>query len=98
MDSTWEVDLAKWMDARNINWERSKKRHQFLWTDDSGNKRRYYPDFYLPHYNVYLDPKNKYLKNVDEQKITRVIRENNIKLVWGLLEDVKKELDVLCEV
>jgi hypothetical protein len=95
MDSTWEVDLAKWMDSNSIMWERDRKKHQFMWTDSDGNKRRYYPDFYLPLYGVYLDPKNKYLKKVDGYKINQVIRENKITLFWGLLNDVKKELDIL---
>lgn len=95
MDSKWEVELAKWMDGRHIKWERSKKNHQFIWTDINGNKRRYYPDFYLPDYVVYLDPKNQYLKSVDEYKLTRVIQENKIRLIWGLLDDVKKEVDIL---
>jgi hypothetical protein len=98
MDSMWEVELAKWMDNKNIKWERNRKLHQFKWTDDDGNKRRYYPDFYLPLFDVYLDPKNKYLMKVDEDKITRVIQENGIILHWGLLPDIKKELDILCQV
>lgn len=95
MDSKWEIELAKWMDANSIVWERDKKKHKFIWTDKDGNKRRYYPDFYLPSYNVYLDPKNKYLIEVDDYKINQVIRENKICLVWGLLENVKKEVDIL---
>lgn len=98
MDSKWEVELASWMDNRDIKWERSRKLHQFMWTDKDGNKRRYYPDFYLPYYNVYLDPKNKYLIEVDKYKINSVIKENRIRLFWGLLENVKKELDILMQV
>lgn len=98
MDSTWEVNLAKWMDDEKIKWDRSRHRHIFWWTDDDGNKRRYYPDFYLPEYNVYLDPKNKYKMENDRVKMERVIKENEIKLFWGLLENVKKELDTLRQV
>lgn len=98
MDSKWEVELASWMDTKNILWERDRKKHQFQWTDKDGNKRRYYPDFYLPVYDVYLDPKNKYLIKVDNYKITHVIKENKIKLFWGLLDDVKKEIDILLNV
>jgi hypothetical protein len=98
MDSNWEVELAKWMDNQNITWERSRKLHRFIWTDKDGNKRRYYPDFYLPKYNVYLDPKNKYLIGVDDYKMNQVIKENKITLFWGLLENVKKEIDNLRKV
>ena len=70
----------------------------FWWTDDKGNKRRYYPDFYLPEYKTYVDPKNKYLVQMDKYKITQVIKENGIRLIWGQLDYVKKELDLLCKV
>jgi hypothetical protein len=33
----------------------------FIWKDNTGNEHRYYPDFYLPEYDVYLDSKNDYL-------------------------------------
>lgn len=96
MDSRWEVELATWMDVKGIKWERSRKKHMFWWTDAAGEKRRYYPDFYLPEFDIYVDPKNKYLISVDKLKIESVIKENNIRLVWGLLPDVKKVLDNLC--
>ena len=92
MDSTWEKDLAEWMDSKNIIWERSKKLHQFLWTDNYCKKRRYYPDFYLPKYNLYVDTKNPYLMKCDDEKIKSVIKENNIKLICGNIDFVKKEL------
>ncbi len=98
MDSSWEVELARWMDVEGIKWDRSKKHHMFWWTDSNGNKRRYYPDFYLPDYNVYLDPKNKYRMGLDKSKMAAVIKENGIKLFWGLLENVKKEVDILRKV
>ena len=49
----------------------------------------YYPDFYLPEYNVYLDPKNDYLINnkskrfgiTDVEKIEKVEQQNGIKII-----------------
>jgi hypothetical protein len=95
MDSSWEVDIAKWMDENNIKWERDRKKHMFWWTDDTGEERRYYPDFYLPELNLYLDPKNKYKMEKDQIKIERVIEKNKITLIWGLLDNVKNEVDNL---
>lgn len=92
MDSTWEKDLAEWMDVNNILWERSRKLHQFLWTDKNGKQRRYYPDFYLPKYKIYVDTKNPYLMKCDEYKIKSVVKENKIILIYGCIDDVKKEL------
>ena len=95
MDSNWEVEIAKLLDFKNIKWERDRKKHMFWWTDKDGNKRRYYPDFYLPEYDVYLDPKNKYKMLLDKEKMESVLKENKIKLSWGLLENVKKDIDNL---
>lgn len=47
------------------------------------------PDFYLPEFDVYLDPKNDYLiENVNEftgmtdvEKIQRAAMENNIRVL-----------------
>lgn len=82
MDSTWELEIAKWLDDNNIEWKRSRK-IMFWWTDKNGNKRRYYPDFYLPKYNLYLDPKNPFLLQKDKFKLDQVIRENNVNLIYG---------------
>ncbi len=90
-DSSWEVEIAKWMDENKIEWRRSRKL-MFWWTDDDGKKRRYYPDFYLPALNIYLDPKNKYLIEKDRKKIERVQSENNIKIVWGLKDTILTHL------
>lgn len=95
MDSSWEVELARWMDKNNIKWERSRKKHMFWWTDINGNKRRYYPDFYLPELDVYLDPKNKYKLSNDQFKLDKVLKENKMVLLYGDVEKIKTELFML---
>lgn len=65
------------------------KTNYLIWQDDAGQKHRYYPDFYLPKYNVYLDPKNDFLINhatkrfgiTDSEKIKKVSEQNNVKIV-----------------
>ena len=89
MDSSWEVNIAKWLDSKNIQWKRDRK-IIFYWTDLEGKKRRYYPDFYLPDQNLYLDPKNKYKLEKDLFKLQKVIEENNITLIFG------NELEIIC--
>lgn len=95
MDSSWEVELATFLDSKQIEWERDRKKHMFWWVDNNGTSRRYYPDFYLPKYNLYLDPKNKYKMKNDELKIKSVVELNRIKLICGSIDDVKKQLDFL---
>lgn len=92
MDSNWEVQLAKWMDEHEIVWIRSKKDLLFNWVDILGKKRRYHPDFYLPKYDVYLDPKNSYLMIQDKYKLDYVRNIYGIVLYCGELEEIKEQI------
>lgn len=51
-DSNWEIAMAQSLDAAGIKWARPNK---FILSDG----RAYTPDFYIPEYDVYLDPKAK---------------------------------------
>jgi len=78
LQSSYEYNVAVDLDKHGIKWSRPK----FLyWTDECGNRHRYYPDFYLPEYNVYLDPKNDYLIKKDKYKIECVSKQNNVKVI-----------------
>lgn len=77
LESSFEVRLATILNDMNILWTRPS----YLWyLDKTMNKRRYYPDFYLPIYNVYLDPKNDFLIKTDSKKIESCAEYNNIKI------------------
>jgi hypothetical protein len=75
-DSKWEVEVAKSLDDNSIKWERPHI--GFKWTDEG---RKYYPDFYLPDFDVYLDPKNSYLRIKDQKKISEACRRNSINVL-----------------
>ncbi len=75
LDSKWEERVAKSLDESGIRWERP--RTGFVW-DDEGH--RYYPDFYLPDFDIFLDPKNDYLQKKDQVKIEQAQIRNNIKV------------------
>jgi hypothetical protein len=55
------------------------------------NNKKYFPDFYLTDYNVYLDPKNDFLYNKDLEKINNVIKENKVKIFILKKENLNKE-------
>lgn len=74
-ESSYEVNLSTILNDLKILWKRPR---YFWYTDEENNKRRYYPDFYLPEYDLYLDPKNDYLINTDVFKIYQAAKENNI--------------------
>ena len=51
MKSSWEVKYAKYLDSKNIKWEYEPR---FFNLKELGN---YFPDFYLPSYNKYIEIK-----------------------------------------
>lgn len=61
LDSSWEVEVAKYLDSNNIKWERPKIGLEYEW---NGVKRLYYPDFYLLEYNRYIEVKG-YIRDRD---------------------------------
>jgi hypothetical protein len=86
LDSSYEVAVAKSLDLNAINWVRCKR---FAYKTPEGVLHYYTPDFYLPDYDVYLDPKNDFLINninpklgyKDVDKITWVMQQNNIRIL-----------------
>lgn len=66
LDSSWELELAKRLDELNIIWVRPEP---LPWQDEEGITHNYFPDFYLPDHDLYLDPKNKHAINVQEKKL-----------------------------
>lgn len=93
-DSTWEITIAKWLDKNNIKWQR-KGIKTFRWVDSNKRNRKYIPDFYLPEYDVYLDPKNPYKLKYDLPKLKYVIKEHKITLHYGSIDKIKKEVKKL---
>lgn len=85
LDSSYELTLAEDLDKNNIKWERPKP---FLYILD-GEQHRYYPDFFLPDFNVYIDTKNDFLiKNInpklgisDVEKIKIVSEQNCVRIL-----------------
>lgn len=91
LQSSYEVKVARSLDENNIDWIRPKF---LLWKDEKWLEHRYYPDFFLPKYNIYLDPKNDYLIEIDKEKIEYVKKQNNvIILILGTKELSWEEIE-----
>lgn len=88
LESSFEVMLAEILDSMSIEWQ--KVRTGYIW-NDNGKIRRYIPDFYLPKYNIFLDPKNEYLIKKDTKKIESTQKLNNIKVIILSKENINKE-------
>ncbi len=89
MDSSWEVMVAEWLDEQKINWIRDRTL-KFKWNDENNIIHHYYPDFFLPDLDLYIDPKNKYLMEKDLYKINKVKDTYKIDLICGEIESIKQ--------
>ena len=78
LQSSFELAVAKSLDENHIEWVRPTP---LTWTDENMTQHRYYPDFYLPTFDVYLDPKNEYLIQQDFMKIKSVRDQNGVNVL-----------------
>lgn len=53
LKGSWEVLVATWLDSKNIMWEHEVKSFDYEWN----GKRKYYPDFYLPELDLFVEVK-----------------------------------------
>lgn len=90
LESSYEVVVAKSLDYHNIKWIRPG---YIIWIDIDKKSHKYYPDFYLVDYDIYLDPKNDFLQQQDKVKIDSVQQQNNIKVI--ILNKFQLEWDVI---
>jgi len=52
---TWELEVAKYLDEKNIMWtNKIEKPFNYLWKE---KEHLYFPDFYLPEYNKFIEVK-----------------------------------------
>jgi len=55
LNGSWEFEVAKWLDDNNIEWtNKIKKGFEYFW---DGGFHLYFPDFYLPEYNMFIEVK-----------------------------------------
>ena len=78
LDSSWEEILARRLDFLEIDWIRPDP---VVWKDDNGVCHKYFPDFYLPKYDLFLDPKNPYAARKQVFKIEKVKKIINLKVI-----------------
>jgi hypothetical protein len=79
LDSSWELYLAQRLDELGIKWIRPEP---IKWNDREGKIHNYFADFYLPEYNLYLDPKNPYAIKVQREKLDCLFEQyRNIHII-----------------
>lgn len=87
LDSSWEEALAKRLDDIDVEWTRPEEPIQYVGVD--GKKHNYFPDFYLPKYDLYLDPKNPAAINAQKVKIKLLLEMMSNLLIIDTLEKCK---------
>lgn len=85
MDSGWEVELAQYLDLHSIKWIRPSE--SLLWKDEEGKSHRYFPDFYLPVLQIFLDPKNQFAAQKQATKLA-YLRNHYPNVYWGSVHDL----------
>lgn len=90
LQGTWELAYANWLDKNNISFFAHKGRISYL--DEEGKVRSYYPDFYLPDTDEYVDIKNHYHYSLNEGKWKKILDSNpKLKIVLLFEEDLKEK-------
>lgn len=90
LDSGAEKRFANLLDTHNIKWLKNTT-IKFEYTDQTGKKRNYYPDFYLPEHDLWVEIKGKYY--YDEQndpikwKTLQTVHKKSLEIIWS--SDIK---------
>lgn len=74
VQGTWERNFALWADIFDIPIIAHEGR--FPYFDDQGVQHWYYPDFYLPEMDFYVDIKADYFMELQQEKFDRVYLAN----------------------
>jgi hypothetical protein len=82
MDSGAERAFAIRCDELNIEWRKNKSIY-FEYNDTTEKLRRYYPDFYLPQFDTWVEVKGKYYKEIDKNFDAKLKCVNNILLIYS---------------
>jgi hypothetical protein len=87
LKGSWELLVAKWLDSKSIKWEHETKSFKYEWN----GTRTYYPDFYLPDYNLFIEVKG-YQRDRDLAKWKVV--PNLIVFNAKEINQIKKGIDI----
>lgn len=87
MDSGAEKAFAIRCDELKIKWIKNKDIF-FKYLDTNNKERKYYPDFFLPEYNIWVEIKGKFYEDKDPNFEYKMKSINNILLIYST--EIKK--------
>lgn len=82
IDGKWELEFVQYLERNGIEWIKNKKWFEYEWNDSI---HKYFPDFYLPKYDRYVEVKG-YETDRDRAKYVCVsdlilVKEKEIKMI-----------------
>lgn len=83
LQSTYELRCSTLLNELEIKWIRPSALKY--------DGKNYFADFYLPEYDLYLDPKNAYKAKLDAVKIEKVKEQNNVRVIVLLEHELTNE-------
>lgn len=95
LQGSWEYKYALYLNNNNIKWEKTKKKHLSYKLFEDDYVHYYYPDFYLPESDSFIEVKGYYWKSTDgrvddKRKMEAVLKYNsNRKIIILEKEDLK---------
>lgn len=88
LTGTWELEVAKFLDRKNIAWTNIITPFQYVWENKI---RNYFPDFYLEEYSLYIEVKGNKTER-DEAKWSVV--ENLMIIEKDGIKQLKSGIDL----
>jgi len=77
LGSSYEIKVSEFLNELNVKWTRPPC---LSYIDDESRERLYFPDLFLPEFNLYLDPKNSFLLKLHKRKLQMVVEQTGIRL------------------
>ncbi|MFW6009025.1 MAG: hypothetical protein ACOCP8_07160 [archaeon] len=94
VQGTYELAYAKYLNKNKINWIRNSKIVLQYKRDVDDITRNYFPDFYLPERNEYIEIKGRFFKN-DKIKMKLVKQQNPNKKIIILFKNDLVSMGIL---
>lgn len=88
LTGTWELEVAKFLDRKGIVWTNIIKPFQYVWENKI---RSYFPDFYLPEYNLYIEVKGN---KTDRDEAKWSVVENLMIIEKDGIKQLKSGIDL----
>ena len=83
LQSSYELECSIILNEMNVRWTRPRALKY--------DNKNYFADFYLIDFDIYLDPKNNFKAKQDEEKIQKVMSQNNVNIYILLKENITRE-------